>query len=140
MRVLHLLNHVEEVGNGTVNATVDLACLQAKTAHEVGVASAAGQYEGLLARYGVGRFDLDQTRKPVILLKRRGRYRAVVRGFQPDIAHAHMMDRGCYGQEPGVAGWISPSYCGAKLVQAKRNTHVSSPPAMALGLRLLSGR
>jgi glycosyltransferase involved in cell wall biosynthesis len=91
MRILHILNHVAEVGNGIVNAAVDLACLQARAGHEVGVASAGGQYEGLLARYGVRHFDLDQTRKPVNLLKASRRYRAVVRDFQPDIVHAHMM-------------------------------------------------
>ena len=29
MRVLHILNHIQKVGNGIVNVAVDLACLQA---------------------------------------------------------------------------------------------------------------
>ena len=91
MRVLHILNHIQEIGNGIVNEAVDLACMQARAGHEVGIASAGGGYERLLTRYGVRHFDLDQTRKPVNLLKASRRYRTVVREFQPDIVHAHMM-------------------------------------------------
>ncbi|MFM2311618.1 MAG: hypothetical protein RLZZ04_894 [Cyanobacteriota bacterium] len=91
MRILHILNHVKEIGNGIVNVAVDLACLQAKDNHEVVVASAGGEYEVLLARYGVKHFDLDQTRKPINLLKAAKRYWALMREFQPDIVHAHMM-------------------------------------------------
>ena len=91
MRVLHILNHVQEIGNGIVNVTVDLACLQAKAGHEVAVASAGGEYEELMARYGVRHFKLDQTRTPINLLKATARYRAIAQEFHPDIVHAHMM-------------------------------------------------
>lgn len=91
MRILHILNHIQEIGNGIVNVAVDLACLQAKAGHEVGVASAGGEYEELLARYGARHFQLDQTRKPINLIKAASRYRATVRELQPDIVHAHMM-------------------------------------------------
>lgn len=91
MRIVHILNHIEEIGNGIVNVAVDLACLQAKAGHEVGVASAGGEYEELLARYGVRHFQLNQARKPINLLKAAARYRGIVQEFQPDIVHAHMM-------------------------------------------------
>lgn len=91
MRVIHILNQVQEIGNGIVNVAVDLACLQAKAGHEVGVASAGGEYEELLARYGARHFKLNQGRKPINLLKAAARYRAIVHEFQPDIVHAHMM-------------------------------------------------
>lgn len=91
MRILHILNHVQEIGNGIVNVAIDLACLQAKAGHEVGVASAGGEYEVLLGRYGARHFPLDQARKPINLLKAAARYRAIVQEFQPDIVHAHMM-------------------------------------------------
>jgi glycosyltransferase involved in cell wall biosynthesis len=91
MRVLHILNHVQEIGNGIVNVAVDLACLQAKAGHEVAIASAGGEYEELMARYGVRHFKLDQTRTPINLLKATARYRAIAQEFQPDIVHAHMM-------------------------------------------------
>ncbi len=91
MRVLHILNHIQEIGNGIVNVAVDLACLQAKYGCEVAVASAGGEYEELLGRYGVRHFPLNQARKPINLLKAAWRYRAIAREFQPDIVHAHMM-------------------------------------------------
>lgn len=91
MRILHILNHVLEAGNGIVNVTVDLACLQAKAGEEVGVASSGGEYEKLLAQYNVKHFKLDQTRTPLNLLAASRGYRAIVREFDPDIVHAHMM-------------------------------------------------
>lgn len=91
MRVLHILNHVREIGNGIVNVAVDLACLQAKSGHDVAVASAGGEYEILLAQYGVQHFKLDQTRTPINLIHAVRGYRAIIKEFQPDIVHAHMM-------------------------------------------------
>lgn len=91
MRVLHILNHIQEIGNGIVNVAIDLACLQAKSGYEVAVASAGGEYEQLLAGYGVRHFEINQDRQPANLIKAAWRYRAIAREFQPDIVHAHMM-------------------------------------------------
>ncbi|BCL38077.1 glycosyltransferase family 4 protein [Nostoc sp. MS1] len=91
MRILHILNHVREIGNGIVNVAVDLACLQGKNNHDVAVASAGGEYEALLTKYGVKHFELDQTRTPGNLINAARRYRAIIKEFQPDIVHAHMM-------------------------------------------------
>ncbi len=91
MRILHILNHVQQIGNGIVNVAIDLACLQAKAGYEVAIASAGGEYEELMARYGVMHCKLDQARTPINLLKAAARYRAIVQEFQPDIVHAHMM-------------------------------------------------
>jgi glycosyltransferase involved in cell wall biosynthesis len=91
MRILHLTNHVQQVGNGIVNVAVDLACLQAKNGHHVAVASAGGEYEALFARHGVQHFHLDQSRTPVNMIKAAWCYREIIQEFQPDIVHAHMM-------------------------------------------------
>ena len=91
MRILHILNHVQEIGNGIVNVAVDLACLQAKNAHEVAVVSGGGEYEKLLASYGVKHWQLDQTRTPINLIRAARNYRSIINEFQPDIVHAHMM-------------------------------------------------
>ena len=91
MRILHVLNHVQEIGNGIVNVAIDLACLQAKNSHDVAVASAGGEYETLLKRYGVQHFQLDQARSPLNIIKAAWGYRAIVQKFQPDVVHAHMM-------------------------------------------------
>lgn len=91
MRIIHILNEVQEIGNGIVNVAVDLACLQAKDGHKVAVISGGGSYETLLANYGVKHYQLDQTRKPINLIKAAIGYQAIVKEFQPDIVHAHMM-------------------------------------------------
>lgn len=69
MRIIHILNHVQEIGNGIVNVAVDLACLQAKSGYEVAVISAGGEYEKLLNNCGVKHYQLDQTRKPNSIIK-----------------------------------------------------------------------
>lgn len=91
MRILHITNHVREIGNGIVNVAVDLACLQAKNGHHVAIASSGGEYEALLASHGVHHCQLDQSRSLLKIIKAAWRYREIVQEFQPDIVHAHMM-------------------------------------------------
>ncbi len=91
MRILHLTNHIQKIGNGIVNVAVDLACLQAAYGHDVAIASAGGQYEALLASYSAQHFQLNQSRTPLNLIKAAGIYRQIIQEFQPDIVHAHMM-------------------------------------------------
>ncbi|TAF07670.1 MAG: glycosyltransferase family 1 protein [Nostocales cyanobacterium] len=91
MRILHITNHVQKIGNGIVNVAVDLACLQAKKGLNVAVASAGGEYENLLANHGIDHFQLDQSRQPLNLIKAAWRYREIIKVFQPDIVHGHMM-------------------------------------------------
>lgn len=91
MRILHLLNDIRELGNGIINVAVDLACLQAKAGYEVAVVSAGGEYEALLAQYGVHHFHLNQKRRPLNLWRAVNRYGQIIRSFQPTLVHAHMM-------------------------------------------------
>uniref|UniRef100_A0A832M3X9 Glycosyltransferase family 1 protein n=1 Tax=Oscillatoriales cyanobacterium SpSt-402 TaxID=2282168 RepID=A0A832M3X9_9CYAN len=91
MRILHVLNDIRELGNGIVNVAVDLACSQAKLGYEVSVASAGGEYETLLAKYGITHFYLNQQRRPVQLFQAMRHYQHIIQMVQPDIVHAHMM-------------------------------------------------
>lgn len=91
MKILHITNHAQKIGNGIVNVAVDLACLQAQNGHEVAVASAGGEYETLLATYGVRHFHLDQSRQPLNIIKAIWQLQKIIQNFQPDIVHAHMM-------------------------------------------------
>ncbi|NJM70302.1 MAG: glycosyltransferase family 4 protein [Scytonema sp. RU_4_4] len=91
MHVLHLTNHIQKIGNGIVNVAVDLACLQAKLGYDVAIASAGGEYETLLERYGIKHFQLNQSRTPLNIAKAAWRYWCIIQEFQPDIVHAHMM-------------------------------------------------
>lgn len=91
MRILHILNDIRALGNGIINVAIDLACLQAQAGHQVAVASAGGEYETLLASYGVKHFALNQHRRPGNLIKAARNYQRMVQTFQPEIVHAHMM-------------------------------------------------
>jgi len=91
MRILHLLNHVDRVGNGIVNVAVDLACMQARAGHAVWVGSKGGAYEALLARYHVNHVRLDQTRRPLVLWRAVCGLRRLVRDQRIEIVHAHMV-------------------------------------------------
>ncbi|MEM9923469.1 MAG: glycosyltransferase family 4 protein [Cyanobacteria bacterium P01_D01_bin.50] len=91
MKIIHILNDIQEIGNGIVNVAVDLACLQAKNGHNVAVASNGGEYEILLNKYGVKHYHLNQKRTPFTILKAGIIYRQIIKNFQPDIVHAHMI-------------------------------------------------
>ncbi|MGV0026955.1 glycosyltransferase family 4 protein [Phormidesmis priestleyi] len=91
MRILHVLNDIENLGNGIINAAIDLACLQSRSGHEVAIASGGGDYESLLAQFGVQHFTFDQRRKPIPLIKAIGRFGKIIRTFEPEIVHTHMM-------------------------------------------------
>lgn len=91
MKILHILNHVRQTGNGIVNVAVDLACLQAQKKNEVYVASAGGEYVHLLKQHHVKHIYLDQTRRPLSLFKSAKSYMEAIQTIQPDIVHGHMM-------------------------------------------------
>jgi glycosyltransferase involved in cell wall biosynthesis len=91
MKIIHLANHVLEIGNGIVNVMVDLACGQADAGHEVVVASSGGQFEALLAAHGVRHIRLVQEPRLAKLLPMCWRFSRIVRAERPDIVHAHMM-------------------------------------------------
>nr|WP_242060472.1 glycosyltransferase family 4 protein [Aerosakkonema funiforme] len=91
LRILHVLNDVRQLGNGIINAAIDIACGQAQTGHIVAIASAGGEYEDLLARFGISHYKLDQKRRPVSLFIAAKRFQDIVKEFRPDIVHCHMM-------------------------------------------------
>jgi glycosyltransferase involved in cell wall biosynthesis len=90
MRVLHILNDVTDRGNGIVNAAVDLAMEQARQGYEVAVVSAGGGYEPLLESNGVLHLDLDQSRRPMKILRAANEFHKQLQSFKPDVVHAHM--------------------------------------------------
>jgi glycosyltransferase involved in cell wall biosynthesis len=130
MRILHILNDVQKFGNGIVNVAVDLACLQASSGNVVGVASSGGEYQQLLADYGVRHFQLDQTRQPINLLKAAWRYRKIIQELQPHIVHAHMMT--------GVTlAWALRGRTKYHLVSTVHNEYQRSAMVMGLAERVI---
>jgi glycosyltransferase involved in cell wall biosynthesis len=90
MRILHVLNDVTDRGNGIVNATVDIAIEQARQGHTVAIASAGGEYVELLRASDVAHIPFNQSRTPLNLPYAFFRFPGIVRGFGPDVVHAHM--------------------------------------------------
>ncbi|HYS65988.1 MAG TPA: glycosyltransferase family 4 protein [Paraburkholderia sp.] len=91
MKIIHLANHAQSVGNGIVNVMIDLACMQARAGHEVMVASGGGGFEDLLARYGVRHVLLPQSPRPSRVPAMVAGFNRLVAQFDPDVVHAHMM-------------------------------------------------
>jgi len=92
MKILHLANHCDEIGNGIMNVAVDIACKQARLGHRVAFASAGGSYVELLRRHGVEHFCIEQPwRRPIALMIGAFALRRLMISFKPDIVHAHMM-------------------------------------------------
>ncbi|MBD2450640.1 glycosyltransferase family 4 protein [Nostoc sp. FACHB-152] len=131
MRILHITNHLQKVGNGIVNVAVDLACLQSQDSHDVAVASAGGEFETLLAHHNVKHFRLNQSRQPLNLLKAVLCLRDIIQEFQPDIIHAHMMT--------GVllAGFLRKGY-NYSLVSTVHNEFQRSAVLMGLADRVIA--
>ena len=88
LRVLHLLNDLCGVGNGIVNAAVDIASEQSRLGHIVAMCSAGGDYEPLLARQGVRHFALEQ-RRPSGVFGALSHLSRIVGEFRPDVVHCH---------------------------------------------------
>ena len=91
MRILHLTNHVLEIGNGIVNVAVDLACGQAAQGHEVHFGSEGGEYEALLAKHGVVHHRLPVPAASMTGLSSIPAFLRLVRQTKPEIVHAHMV-------------------------------------------------
>ena len=92
LRILHLANHCDRVGNGIMNVAVDLACEQARLGHAVAFASAGGSFEESLEARDVRHFAVSQHwRRPLRLFDGARKLRRLLAEFKPDIVHAHMM-------------------------------------------------
>ncbi|MCU1473899.1 glycosyltransferase family 4 protein [Amnibacterium sp.] len=90
MNILHLVNRVEDAGNGITNVAVDVACEQARLGHRVIVGSAGGSFVPLLAEAGVEHVHIDFTRRdPLAVLRAIGTVRRTVRGYGIDVVHVH---------------------------------------------------
>ena len=131
MRIVHILNHVDEVGNGIVNVAVDLACLQQGAGHDVLVLSGGGSFERLLEQHGVQHRVVEQERRPLALLQALRRFRAEVGLFRPHIVHAHMMT----GAVLARLGYARPPY---RLVTHVHNEFQRAAILMGVGARVIA--
>ena len=91
IRVLHLLNSLSGAGCGIVNAAMDIVSGQVRQSMDVAVCSKPGEFVGLLKEHGIPHFILDQGRSAANLSRAALELRRIIKGFQPDIVHCHMM-------------------------------------------------
>lgn len=87
--VLHVVDHVRNVGNGIVNVAVDLACAQAEAGNRVAVASSGGDYEPLLAEHGVQHHRLVREDSLSGRVRVIARMHRILRSVRPDVVNAH---------------------------------------------------
>ncbi len=90
-RILHLLPHVRNRGNGTVNVAVDIAYLQAKAGYSVTVAAETGEYRALLESAGVKFVEFPHPKSVLAKLRSPLRFLRLVRATRPDVVHAHVV-------------------------------------------------
>jgi glycosyltransferase involved in cell wall biosynthesis len=90
MKIIHLAPHCQEDGNGVVNVAVDFACEHAAAGHSVGFASARGSFIGVLERYGVKHFEIEQDwTRPIASARGFLKLGNIIGRLKPDIVHAH---------------------------------------------------
>jgi glycosyltransferase involved in cell wall biosynthesis len=89
LKILHVVDHVRNEGNGIVNVAVDLACAQADAGHRVAIASGGGDYEPLLAAHGVEHHRLVREDSPAGRLRVLARLNGVIGKFRPAVVNAH---------------------------------------------------
>jgi glycosyltransferase involved in cell wall biosynthesis len=130
MRILHITNDVTDLGNGIVNAAIDLAAGQVEQGHTVVIASAGGGHEPLLRRLKIGHFSLDQTRRPLQLAKAVFILRRYLHDFQPDIVHAH-------SRTGLVLAWLVTRFSRHCLVAHVHNVHERESAIMRLADRVI---
>jgi glycosyltransferase involved in cell wall biosynthesis len=90
MKIIHILNAMGPA-NGIACALVDLACEQSALGHEVFVIAKNGAFDRLLKEHGVTVISIDQTRRPLTILKALRSLNKIISEITPDIVHAHMM-------------------------------------------------
>ena len=130
MRILHLLNHTRRL-NGHVHAAVDLACAQVKLGHSVAIASEGGDFDALLAANAVDTMRVEHRRRPVTLAKSLGTLRQLVRDWNADVVHAHMMTS-------ALLAWPVCRLARIPLVTTVHNEFQKSSILMGLGTRVIA--
>jgi glycosyltransferase involved in cell wall biosynthesis len=91
LKILHIVPHFDNSGNGVVNAAIDLACTQAGLGMSVAlIGVGAGSFRDLLQRSGVTVYSLPGS-SPRNFFLYFLRVLKVLREFRPDIVHAHFI-------------------------------------------------
>lgn len=131
MRILHIMNHLSDRGNGIVNLAVDLGIEQAKAGHTVAVAAGHGGHEKLLQQFGIAYYHLDQKQAPKNLVVAFRICKRILDEFQPDIIHVHM-------RVGLLIGWFWSRLKHVPVVAHLHNVHDRSSLLMGLADRIIA--
>lgn len=131
MRLLHILNHLSDRGNGIINLAVDLAIEQRAMGHTVAFVCGHGGHEALLARYGIEHYVLEQAKRASLVLPGLLRLRSIMRRFKPDLVHAHM-------RAGLLFAWPWCKLYGIPLVAHLHNVHDRESRLMGLADRVIA--
>jgi glycosyltransferase involved in cell wall biosynthesis len=129
-RIVHLLNELAQLGNGIVNATIDLAIEQANAGHEVTVAAPDGDFVPLLGEHGVEHFRLE-PRGGMHPIGATFALHGFIQKHDTQIVHAHMM-------AGAVIGRLACVGTRAKLVTTVHNSWQRHAVLMRLGHRVIA--
>ena len=130
-KIIHIAKHCN-YGNGNVHVAVDLACIQADAGCDVLFVSSGGTFEPMLAQHGVRHISFQQDlHKPLSMLCSVWRLAKLLRAFQPNVLHAHMMGS-------AVIGWVLSRITGAPLVTTVHNSFDPHSQLMRLGDRVVA--
>ncbi len=130
MRIVHILNHTRRL-NGHVHAAVDLACAQAKLAHQVSVISGGGDFDALLESNGVRTIVVDQSRNLRTVAKAIFELYGHARQLKPTVVHAHMVTS-------TVIAFPICKFLGIPLITTVHNAFENSAKWMRLGTRVIA--
>lgn len=130
MRILQLLNHTQRL-NGHVHAAVDLACAQVRLGHRVAIASGGGDFDALLDANKVDAMLINQERSPGKLLMASAKLHHLIRHWDADVVHAHMMTS-------AVLAWPVCKMLGIPLITTVHNAFQKSSILMGLGTRVIA--
>lgn len=125
MRILHVINDVTELGNGIVNAAIDLTAGQVEQGHTVAIASGGGGHEPLLHRLNIKHFLLDQSRRPAQLTKAVFTLHKHISDFQPDVVHVH-------SRTSLLLSWLVTRFTRHPLIAHVQNVHERESAMMRL--------
>ncbi len=118
MRIMHIVNHLSDRGNGIANVLVDLAVAQTQAGHCVAVVSSGGEFRDLLSVHGITNLQIPSLQRGSIL-KTVWALNRKVASFGPDIIHAHT-------RAGALLGWLSGKRAGVPLVAHLHNVHDSA--------------
>jgi len=131
MRILHVLPHTRDVGDGITNSTVDLACEQSRLGHFVFVASGGGDFESLLADHGVEHVELEVSRSVGRLFAVQRQMNRLLASTHPDVTHAHTLTSALIAR-------AGRPFKGPPLVTTAHTEFYRSTPLLAVADRIIA--